>query len=282
VPIAHTLDRANGEIQIDPEAMLVVTMKKGEPHLLERNNKLTKLTQGDTSVLEQLQSIQKHYKPIVLNKAEELKLSPKDTQQSLVQACGQLEQGHLAYSPKPLPYHQSFVSTDTPQDQYQRQNKKGELVGEPKSYFVGNQTYLTTENPFLKQSKETPNVLTISRNPANQKYLTGDEWDSLGTKRKDKGIEVKPEVIAPKQTKVDVQKPMEPKKETIGEVLRSSKESPHKTSKLEVEVEKKPLDQDKTPKVGKLRENMKMAKFMSQFETTEETKKPELKVKVKN
>jgi hypothetical protein len=181
IPCAHTLDRANKEIQVNPMSYMVFTVKDGMPILVDRNDQRTPIPPPKIPVIDQLNYIQDTYRPIVLKSSliepmrfqdgdsKTHKIVPDNQDVCLVVACGQACVDTIG---KAGMYTTANLSTDTPHDLYQVVDSEGQPTSEPMSFFVGDEVYLKKQWQCIEMAQnESNSVQSIGFKPKNLELM---------------------------------------------------------------------------------------------------------------
>jgi hypothetical protein len=179
IPVAHTLDRCNDEIQtkentkseelpngLNPRwLMAVVIGEDGTPKVLDKPTDGTKpevLTPlpsyGDVSMLDNLKGLQETFRPQIKQRALLSNVVPLDKEQRLAKGSGVAVRDGTG---KAGMYDHTHMSTTTPGDDYQVVDG-GKNVGDPVQLLVSQDGYIKSEIPHIGTGLDVP-VKTIAR-----------------------------------------------------------------------------------------------------------------------
>jgi len=146
---------------------MAVKIQGGQAIILDRNNKQTPIPPPDVPVLDQLNSVKEKYRESILKLADKEGIVPRDPSEKLALASGQAT--YLSVGKAGM-YHDTQMSSNTPEDLYQTVSSNGTALGQPTSYFIADQNYLAEEHTFIQQAKQA-SIKSLAFKPENLQLM---------------------------------------------------------------------------------------------------------------
>lgn len=169
IPCAHTLDRANDEIQKDPQVKQVAEFLGGDPHLTKGGTQIP-IPYVEQSLMDRYKGVKADHTKTMQKAAKEEGAIHSDKAKGLALAFGTA----AAFSTgKTGMYMHSPMSTDTPGDTYQVVDDKGTPLSSPQNLFIGNEDYVDKEVPHIAKSLPQ-SLFVLVEEPATKRHLPPD------------------------------------------------------------------------------------------------------------
>lgn len=184
IPVSHTLDRCNSDIQTVGQnqkdavwKLTVVIQEDGSSAILDKNkdgkNVLTQIPSfGDTSMLDQLKGLQEKYHSNVKQRAIVKGVLPLEEDARLAIGSGIAVSSRagkgLALDKNAGLYANSHISTSTPSDLYQAVDNDKNPIGDPLNFFEGKKSYLESQYSSIEQLAQDTSVIKIVKDNLNK------------------------------------------------------------------------------------------------------------------